>query len=91
MFAIDIIAEVSRGISQVYEYALRSAGDMKFMLIVVLISCWTISVGLAYFLSITCDIGIIGCYIAVAIDELIRAVAAFYRWQSNKWNRIKVY
>lgn len=91
VFMVDIIAEVSRGISQVYEYALRSAGDMKFMLIVVLISCWTISVGLAYFLSITCDIGIIGCYIAVAIDELIRAVAAFYRWQSNKWNRIKVY
>lgn len=91
VFAIDIIAEVSRGISQVYEYALRSAGDMKFMLIIVFVSCWTISVGLAYFLSITCDIGIIGCYIAVAIDELIRAVAAFYRWQSNKWNRIKVY
>jgi len=91
VFMIDIIAEVSRGFSQVYEYALRSAGDMKFMLIIVLISCWTISVGLAYFLSIICGMGIIGCYIAVAIDEAIRAVAAFYRWQSNKWNRIKVY
>ena len=85
VFLIDIIAEVSRAVSQVYEYALRGAGDMKFMLIVVMTSCWTISVGLSYFLSITLNFGIIGCYIAIALDELIRAIASIYRWRTNKW------
>ena len=58
---------------------------MKFMLIVVMTSCWTISVGLSYFLSITLNFGIIGCYIAIALDELIRAIASIYRWRTNKW------
>lgn len=85
VFMIDAIAELSRGSSQVYEYALRGAGDMKFMLFVTFCSCWLISVGLAYLLSIKLGLGIIGCYIAVAIDELLRAVFSFYRWKTGKW------
>ena len=85
VFIIDTVAELSRGISQVYEYALRGAGDMKFMLLVTFSSCWLVSVGLSYILSIECGMGIIGCYVAVAIDELIRAVASIYRWRSGKW------
>lgn len=86
VFAIDIVAELSRGVSQVYEYALRAAGDMKFMLAVLMCSCWLISVGLSYFLALPCGLGIIGFYIGTSIDELIRASAAVYRWRSNKWN-----
>ena len=89
VFIIDTVAELSRGISQVYEYALRGAGDMKFMLIVTVCSCWAISVGLSYLLSIELGLGIIGCYVAVAIDELIRAVSSVYRWRSGNWAKIK--
>jgi Na+-driven multidrug efflux pump len=87
VFLIDIIAESSRAVSQIYEYALRSAGDMKFMLIVVMCSCWIISVGLSYLLSIVCGLGIIGCYISIALDESIRAVASVYRWRKGKWSK----
>ena len=89
VFIIDTVAELSRGISQVYEYALRGAGDMKFMLIVTVCSCWAISVGLSYLLSIELGFGIIGCYVAVAVDELIRAVSSVYRWRSGKWTKVK--
>ncbi|MBO5105560.1 MAG: MATE family efflux transporter [Clostridia bacterium] len=87
VFIIDTVAELSRGVSQVYEYALRGAGDMKFMLIITVCSCWAISVGLAYLLSIELGFGIIGCYIAVSLDELIRAVSSIYRWKTAKWMR----
>ncbi len=87
VFIIDTVAELSRGASQVYEYSLRGAGDMKFMLIITICSCWTISVGLSYLLSIQLGLGIMGCYIAVAIDELIRAVSSVYRWKSGKWTK----
>ena len=89
VFIIDTVAELSRGVSQVYEYALRGAGDMKFMLIITLCSCWAISVGLSYLLSIELGFGIIGCYIAVAIDELIRAISSVCRWRSGKWTKAR--
>lgn len=89
VFAIDIIAELSRGVSQVYEYALRAAGDMKFMLVVLMISCWVFGVGLSYFLALPCGLGIVGCFIGVSCDEFIRAVASVYRWRSEKWNKVK--
>ena len=82
---VDIITEQARAVSQIYEYALRAAGDVAFTMVVVIISCWCCSVGLAYFLSIPCGLGLIGIWIGLAIDETIRAVATFFRWRSNKW------
>ncbi len=85
IFLIDIITEQARAVSQIYEYALRAAGDVTFTLIVVTLSCWGCSVGLAYVLSISCGLGLVGIWIALALDESIRAVATFLRWRSNKW------
>ncbi len=85
IFLVDIITEQARAVSQIYEYALRAAGDVAFTMIVVMISCWCCSVGLAYILSIHCGLGLIGIWIGLALDETIRAVATFLRWRSNKW------
>ncbi len=82
---VDILIEQARAVSQIYEYALRAAGDVAFTMIVTIISCWSCSVGLAYFLSIHCGLGLIGIWIGLAIDETIRAIATFFRWRSNKW------
>ena len=87
IFLIDIIAEQARGVSQVYEYALRGAGDMKFMMVVAIVSCWVFGVGLAYLLSIPLGMGLIGCWIGMVIDESVRAVFSYFRWQSEAWNK----
>ena len=85
IFLIDTVAEQARGVSQVYEYALRGVGDMKFMMIVAIVSCWTCGVGLAYLLSIPLEMGLIGCWIGMAVDESIRAVASYFRWKKGAW------
>lgn len=85
IFLVDIITEQARAVSQVYEYALRAAGDVAFTMVVVTVSCWCCSVGLAYILSIHCGLGLIGIWIGLALDEAIRAIATFFRWRSNKW------
>ncbi len=82
---VDILTEQARAVSHVYEYALRAAGDVTPTMIVTLISCWVFSVGLAYVLSIVCELGLIGCWIGLAIDEGIRAVYTYYRWRAGKW------
>lgn len=85
VFLVDILVEQARAVSHIYEYALRAAGDVTLTMIVTLLSCWLFSVGAAYFLSITCNLGLIGCWIGLAIDESIRAVFTYYRWRSEKW------
>lgn len=82
---VDILIEQARAVSHVYEYALRAAGDVTPTMIVTLVSCWVFSVGLAYVLSIVCEMGLIGCWIGLAIDEGIRAVYTYYRWRAGKW------
>jgi len=82
---VDLIVEQARAVSHVYEYALRAAGDVTKTMIVTLISGWVFSVGLAYVLSIPCGMGLIGCWIGLAIDESIRAIFTYFRWQRGKW------
>ena len=86
---VDIVTEQARAVSHVHEHALRASGDVTPTMIVTLISCWVFSVGLAYFLSIYCGLGLIGCWIGLAIDESIRAVYTYYRWRTGKWCKNK--
>lgn len=82
VFLVDILVEQARAISHVYEYSLRSTGDVMPTMLTTLASCWIFSVGLAYILSIPCGLGLVGFYIGLALDEWVRAFFTFFRW---KW------
>lgn len=90
IFLLDLLAEQARGVSQVYEYALRGVGDMKFMMAVAIVSCWTCGVGLAYVLSLPLGMGLVGCWIGMVLDEWIRAVASYFRWRKGNWIGLNV-
>lgn len=81
---IDIIVEQARAVSQVYEYALRATGDVLFTVAILVVSCWCCSIGLAYILGIKCGMGLVGCWIGLAIDESIRAITTYFRWQVKR-------
>lgn len=85
IFAVDIIIEQARAVSHVYEYALRATGDVIFFMIVLTASCWIFSIGLAYFLAIECNMGLIGCWIGLAADESVRGIVSYMRWRGGKW------
>jgi|GEM_PF-1400035 len=87
IFLIDLLVEQARAVSQVYEYALRATGDVLFSLIILICSCWIFSIGLSYFLAIKCNLGLIGCWIGLAVDEWIRAIVTYFRWRSGKWQK----
>ncbi len=90
IFLIDLVAEQARGVSQVYEYALRGVGDMKFMMVVTTLSCWVCGVGIAYLLSLPLELGLVGCWIGMALDECVRAVASYLRWRKGTWCLLNV-
>ncbi len=85
IFAVDMIVEQARAISQIYEYALRATGDVLYSMVFIVSSCWLFSIGLSYVLAIHCGLGLIGCFIGLAVDEWVRAVVTYFRWKSGKW------
>ena len=87
IFIIDLFVEQARAISQVYEYALRAAGDVYFSFAILVVSCWVFGIGLSYVLAIPCGLGLIGCWIGLLADETTRAVVTYFRWKSGRWKK----
>ncbi len=81
VFLVDILTEQARAISHIYEYSLRSTGDVMPTMLTTLASCWIFSVALAYFLAIPLGLGLVGFYIGLACDEWVRAIFTFFRWK----------
>lgn len=85
VFLVDLLVEQARAISQIYEYALRATGDVLYSMVFIVSSCWLFSIGLSYILIVKCGMGIIGCFIGLAVDEWVRTVVTYLRWKSGKW------
>lgn len=70
--------------------ALRGAGDTRRVLIITLVGIWGIRITLAYFLAITLHMGLIGAWLAMTVDLIIRGLLFLKRFSSGKWKTIKV-
>ena len=80
IFLVDVITEQGRAVSHVYEYALRSVGDVWCSLVALTLSCWTFGIGLSYLLVVELNMGLLGCWIGLAADEAFRGVFTYIRW-----------
>ena len=64
---------------------LRAAGDVKYTLVVNVVSMWIFRIGLAYLISYMTDLGVLGVWIAMTIDWAVRAVFNVIRFHGHKW------
>lgn len=87
---IDIFLEIGRAINNVAEIALNSNGDVKTTLIFSVVTCWLFGVLLAYLLCITAGMGLVGLWIAFAVNELAKGTAYLIRWKTGKWKNLKI-
>jgi Na+-driven multidrug efflux pump len=81
----DIFVEIGRGFNHIENNSLRGAGDVFFPMMVSLASCWTVSILFSYLLGIVFGLGLTGCWIAFAMDELFRGITYYLRFKSGKW------
>ncbi len=85
LLAIDVALEIGRVTNLVFGNALKTSGDAVFPVIIASIFMFLCTVGGTYFFGIHLGLMVVGAYIGLAMDECIRAVAMFLRWQSGKW------
>lgn len=65
--------------------ALRAAGDTRFTLAVSSISMWTIRVGFGVLLGRYWGFGVVGIWMAMFIDWLVRVLFFIPRFRGHKW------
>ncbi|MBR3842591.1 MAG: MATE family efflux transporter [Christensenellaceae bacterium] len=87
---IDIFVEIGRAMNNVEENSLRASGDVIFQAIVAIASCWIMSVGFCQILGIWAGMGLVGCWMAFALDECSRGISYMIRWNSKKWQTKRI-
>lgn len=85
VFLVEIVLETARAINMIFVGSLNASGDVKFPLLCSLAVLWVISLPFSYTLAIVCKFGLIGVWIAYAIDEALRSVLMIRRWRSRVW------
>ena len=85
IFPLMIVLEMGRVFNIVIINSLHAAGDIKFPMFIGISFVFTIAVLFSYILGISLRWGLVGIWIANAMDEWIRGLAMYFRWKSKKW------
>lgn len=85
LLVIDIVLEVGRVSNLVFGNALKTSGDAIFTTAIASVFMYLCAVGGTYFFGIRLELLVVGAYIGMALDECVRAICMFFRWQSGKW------
>jgi putative MATE family efflux protein len=82
-----VFVEPGRALNIILLGSLKSAGDVRFPVIIGMISMWGVAVGFSYLLGVYYGLGILGVWLAQGADEWLRGCFAYRRWMSKPWER----
>lgn len=85
LFFVAFVGECGRPANIIVGGALRSCGDARFTSFVGASVMLGFSVPAAYLFGFVLDLGLVGIWIAIALDEVIRGVINWLRWRSGVW------
>ncbi|MEX3074261.1 MATE family efflux transporter [Vibrio alginolyticus] len=81
----SIVLEAGRVFNLVFISGLKGAGDVRFPVLVGIVCMWGIGVLFSYFFGIHWGYGVIGAWMAIALDEWVRGIIMLFRWRSSAW------
>lgn len=84
-----VFVEPGRAMNIVLMSSLKSAGDVRFPVVIGILSMWGVAVSLSYLLGVHYGLGLLGIWLAQGADEWLRGCFALKRWVSKPWERIK--
>ncbi|HRR91995.1 MAG TPA: polysaccharide biosynthesis C-terminal domain-containing protein, partial [bacterium] len=70
--------------------ALRGAGDTRFPLYSTIAGIWGMRVALSYLFVKGFNWGLTGAWLAIAFDQITRAIIIYARFKSGKWKYLRV-
>ncbi|CUH97280.1 putative membrane protein [Propionispora sp. 2/2-37] len=85
IFTIDAFLEPGRTFNIVFIYGLRGAGDVNFPVIIAVLSMWSVTIGLGYYLGVILGLGLPAIWAVMLMDEWLRGLCMLWRWKSGAW------
>jgi putative MATE family efflux protein len=85
LLALAVLLEPGRVFNLVIMNSSKAAGDVRFPVILSMVSPWGVAIPLAYILGIYFGMGLMGIWIAYITDEWLRGIIMFLRWRSRVW------
>ncbi len=83
----DVLLEIGRVFNLVVNRAIKASGDVRYPLLSIVIIQWLIILPLALLLGDFLMLGIVGIWIALAIDEALRGLNLWLRWRGLRWQK----
>ncbi|WP_194436333.1 MATE family efflux transporter [Vibrio fluminensis] len=90
LIAGSILLEAGRVFNLIFISALKAAGDIQFPVKMGIISMWGLGVAFSYLFGVHWGYGVLGAWIAIAMDEWLRGLIMAKRWRSKVWTRYQL-
>ncbi len=87
ILVVDFVLEIGRICNIVFGNALKTAGDATYTVVIAVIFMYLFAVLGTYVFGISLEWYVVGSWIALAMDECMRAVLMGIRWKSRKWEK----
>ncbi|WP_270421579.1 MATE family efflux transporter [Acidaminococcus massiliensis] len=84
---VDIFLEIGRAVNMCMVMALNAAGDVKAPITIGIIFMWCVSVLGSWYFGVHLLWGLVGIWIAMAMDECGRGLVFFWRWHQGIWRK----
>ena len=85
LLVIDIFLEIGRVSNLVFGMALKTSGDATYPMIIAVTFAFLFAAGGTWYFGIHLGWLAVGAYVAMALDECVRAVFMFLRWKKGRW------
>ncbi|GAB3265764.1 MATE family efflux transporter [Chitinimonas naiadis] len=82
---IGILLEPGRVFNLIVINALRATGDARYPVMIGAVSMWGVMAFGAWLLGTFFGLGLVGVWIAFALDEWLRGILMYRRWKQRKW------
>ncbi|MCI5773671.1 MAG: MATE family efflux transporter [Erysipelotrichaceae bacterium] len=87
---IEIFLEAGRAVNMTLVRSLQACGDTKSPAVIGMISMWGIAVLFSYIFADIFKLGLVGIWLAMCLDECLRAVIFVIRWKKGSWRTLRI-
>jgi putative MATE family efflux protein len=83
--AAALVLEPGRSFNTIIIPSLKGAGDVRFPVFVGMCVMWCVGVPTAWLLGVKLELGLVGIWLGMSVDEWTRGLIMLFRWKSGAW------
>lgn len=87
---VEIFLEIGRAVNLTMVRSLQSTQDVKYPAYIGIVSMWGIATLFSYILGQGFGLGLVGVWIAMAMDECLRGLLFIIRWNKKDWMKREI-